>query len=45
MNYLEKLLQGAKVEWKPLGEIGTLYGGLTGKSKTDFENGNARYVP
>jgi type I restriction enzyme S subunit len=27
-----------------LGEIGTIFGGLTGKSKTDFTNGNARYV-
>jgi type I restriction enzyme S subunit len=27
-----------------LGEIGTIFGGLTGKSKTDFINGNSRYV-
>ncbi|MFU2132066.1 restriction endonuclease subunit S [Gallibacterium anatis] len=44
MNYLEKLLQGAPVEWKTLGEIGNFYGGLTGKSKKDFEQGNAKYI-
>ena len=44
MNYIEKLLNGAAVEWKTLGEISELYGGLTGKSKADFENGNAKYV-
>ena len=32
------------VEWKRLGEIGVFFGGLNGKSKTDFSNGNARYL-
>ena len=32
------------VEWKTLGEMGTFYGGLTGKSKKDFENGNAKFI-
>ena len=45
MSYLDKLLEGVKVEWKTLGDISEIYGGLTGKSKVDFENGNARYVP
>jgi type I restriction enzyme S subunit len=27
-----------------MGEIGTLFGGLTGKSKNDFTGGNARFV-
>ncbi len=27
-----------------LGEIGTFYGGLSGKTKNDFENGNAKYI-
>ena len=27
-----------------MGELGTVFGGLTGKSKQDFMNGNARYV-
>lgn len=41
---IEKLLNGAEVEWKPLGEIADIYGGLTGKNKHDFENGNAKYI-
>ena len=45
MSYLEKLLQGVEVEWKTLGDICEIFGGLTGKSKADFENGNAKYVP
>ena len=32
------------VEFKPLGEIGEFYGGLTGKSKDDFKDGNARFI-
>ena len=32
------------VEWKTLGEVGILYGGLSGKSKKDFENGNAKFI-
>ena len=32
------------VEYKPLGEIGCLLGGLTGKTKADFVDGTARYV-
>lgn len=27
-----------------MGDLGTIFGGLTGKSKVDFSNGNARYV-
>ena len=44
--YRNKLLsyEGNEVEWKPLGEVGTFYGGLTGKNKSDFENGNASYI-
>jgi type I restriction enzyme S subunit len=39
-------LPGFHGEWevKRLGEIGTTYGGLTGKSKADFGTGKARYV-
>jgi type I restriction enzyme S subunit len=32
------------VEFKLLGEIGSLYGGLTGKTKADFVDGNAQFV-
>ena len=35
MNFLEKLLDGVAVEWKPLGEIGELVRG-NGLPKTDF---------
>jgi len=45
MSFLEKLLNGAEVEWKVLGEVSEIYGGLTGKNKQDFENGNATYIP
>ncbi|HEM4817631.1 TPA: restriction endonuclease subunit S [Streptococcus suis] len=47
MNYVEKMLQDYcpnGVEWKELGEVSSFYGGLTGKNKSDFENGNAKYV-
>lgn len=41
----EKLLTfGEEVEKKTLGEVGIFYGGLSGKSKEDFENGTARYI-
>lgn len=43
MNILEEI-QNCSVEWKELGEISHFYGGLTGKTKSDFENGNAKYV-
>lgn len=29
----------------PLGELGLFYGGLSGKSKEDFESGNSRFIP
>src|SRR5690348_7229308 len=32
------------VEHRAVGEIGPLFGGLTGKSKGDFAEGNARYA-
>lgn len=31
-------------EWKRLGDVGTFYGGITGKAKADFENGNAKFI-
>ena len=43
MNILEEI-QNCPVEWKELGEISQFYSGLTGKTKSDFENGNAKYV-
>lgn len=44
LSYLEKLLDGAEVEWLPLGDISEIYGGLTGKTKSDFDDGNAKYI-
>ncbi len=44
LTYMEKLLEGVEVEWKPIAEIADIYGGLTGKSKADFESGNAKYI-
>ena len=32
------------VEFKELSELGNLYGGLTGKSKNDFTDGNAKFI-
>ena len=32
------------VEYKTLGELGEFYGGLTGKSKSDFVDGNAKFI-
>ncbi len=32
------------VEFKELGELGIFFSGLTGKSKEDFSNGNAKFV-
>ena len=43
-SFLEKLLDDQPVEWKKLGEVATFYGGLTGKSKEDFNEGNAYYI-
>ena len=46
-NKIEKLISEfcpKGVEFKTLGELGIFYGGLSGKSKEDFSNGNAKYV-
>ena len=32
------------VEYKKLGEIGDFYSGLSGKSKDDFKEGNAKFI-
>ena len=40
-------LPGFTTHWQKvkLGEIGKTYNGLTGKSKEDFEDGNAKFIP
>jgi len=42
----KRRLPGFEGEWevKRLGEIGSTFGGLTGKTKLDFGNGDAHYV-
>lgn len=40
---IEKLCPNG-VEYKTLGELGKFYGGITGKSKEDFKNGNAKFI-
>ena len=47
MNKLEQLInefcpEGG--EYKALGELGEFYSGLNGKSKDDFNNGNAKFI-
>ena len=44
--YRDQLLsfEEGEVEWKALGEVAEIYGGLTGKSKADFDGGNAKYI-
>ena len=32
------------VEWKNIGEIGSYFSGLTGKTKDDFQDGNAKFI-
>ncbi|MCD8015165.1 MAG: restriction endonuclease subunit S, partial [Lachnospiraceae bacterium] len=32
------------VPYKTLGELGVFYGGLTGKSRNDFKDGNAKFI-
>ena len=32
------------VEWKKIEEIGSYFGGLTGKTKEDFDDGNAKFI-
>ena len=47
MSRLEELIAELcpnGVEHKTLGELGTFFGGLTGKSKSDFFEGNANYI-
>jgi type I restriction enzyme S subunit len=47
MSRLQKLIQDLcpdGVEYKSLGELGSFYGGLTGKKKSDFEIGNAKLI-
>ena len=47
MNKLDELINQLcpdGVEYKTLGELGDFLGGLTGKSKDDFKDGNAKFI-
>ena len=47
MSKLEQLINELcpkGVEYKTLGEMGMFFGGLTGKSKDDFIDGNAKFI-
>ena len=47
MSNLEELIEKLcpdGVEYKELGELGKFYGGITGKSKEDFKEGNAKFI-
>lgn len=47
MSKLEELIQKYcpdGVVWKPLYELGDFYSGLTGKTKDDFSDGNAKFI-
>lgn len=47
MNKIDELISQycpRGVVYKSLGEIGKFYGGLTGKSKDDFTEGNAKFI-
>ena len=44
LKELMKKLCPNGVEYKALGELGKFYGGITGKSKEDFKDGNAKWL-
>lgn len=47
MSRLEQLINELcpeGIEYKALGELGEFYSGLSGKSKDDFSNGNAKFI-
>ena len=47
MSKIEELIEKYcpdGVEYKEMGELGEFYGGLTGKKKDDFKDGNANFI-
>lgn len=44
---MQRLLTGFSGEWKKvtLKEMGVIYGGMSGKTKADFDTGTSRYIP
>lgn len=47
LYYCDQLTKLKKeiVKWKKLEDIAEIYGGLTGKNKSDFKDGNASFIP
>ena len=47
MSKIEQLIKELcpnGVEYNNLGELGVFLGGITGKSKEDFTNGNSKFI-
>ena len=47
MTNIEQMIQDLcpnGVEWKTFDELGVFYGGLSGKNKDDFKEGNAKFI-
>ena len=47
MTHIEQMIQDLcpnGVEWKTFDQLGSFYGGLSGKSKDDFKDGNAKFI-
>lgn len=47
MTHIEQLIKDLcpnGVPYKTFAELGSFYGGLSGKSKSDFQDGNAKYI-
>ena len=47
MTHIEQMIKDMcphGVEWKTFDELGVFYGGLSGKSKDDFQDGNAKFI-
>ena len=47
MTHIEQMIQDMcpnGVEWKTFDELGAFYGGLSGKTKDDFKDGNTKFI-
>ena len=47
MTHIEQMIQDLcpnGVEWKTFDALGVFYGGLSGKTKDDFKDGNAKFI-
>ena len=47
MTHIEQMIKDMcphGVEWKTFDELGVFYGGLSGKTKDDFKEGNAKFI-